>query len=398
MTSAIQLQESLLSHVGSTANAQGRTRVLPVQSWPMVRDQWRSVAMQCTHTTTFLSAEVMDVWIQTVGRSLDAQLCLFEADGLTYACTLLVKSKSKVGPVPVTMVHLNCSGEPDEFSLCLEYNDLLCLPGYEEQAVAALLEQLQRSGCDFAELAGMSESQTCQRILQSLAAPALSNRQNAFVVDLHYFRAKSLDYAQSLSSNCRGAIRRSIKLYEAAYGPVQLASAKDAEEGVRWLEQLMELHQARWEARGERGAFGDPRARYMHRTMVSKLLPKGMVDIVRVTAGEQVIAVLYNFIHRGKVWSYQMGWNPEQDGRMRPGLTADFLTIEHYIRCGHDEYDFLAGDFQYKRSLATTRRALTWYTIPTGTLRSRSLTLARKIREVYRGRYKREFTPVAEVA
>ena len=48
------------------------------------------------------------------------------------------------------------------------------------------------------------------------------------------------------------------------------------------------------------------------------------------------------------------------DSKFSPGLVTLALTIEHNARLGHECFDFLAGDAQYKKPLATHSKPMRW--------------------------------------
>ena len=70
-----------------------------------------------------------------------------------------------------------------------------------------------------------------------------------------------------------------------------------------------------------------------------------------MSAGETAIAYLYNFIDGKTVRYYSSGFLYEADNRLKPGMVAHTLCIEHYLATGMDRYDFMAGEARYKTSL-----------------------------------------------
>jgi CelD/BcsL family acetyltransferase involved in cellulose biosynthesis len=209
--------------------------------------------------------------------------------------------------------------------------------------------------------------------------------EDAFV-DLDGIRANDGDYLATLSGNTRSKIRRSLRLYEKEYGPRSLEVAQDASRAKEWLQVLIRLHEARWHARGLPGAFADDRVRRFHDRLIDRAFGAEAeleVDMVRVAFGEHVAGMLYNLRHRGVVSFYQSGFQYEEDNKLKPGLTAHALAVEHYLAAGAREYDFLAGEpeaAQYKRSLANDARTLAWIELPAPTFRMRAIRAARLLR------------------
>jgi CelD/BcsL family acetyltransferase involved in cellulose biosynthesis len=75
--------------------------------------------------------------------------------------------------------------------------------------------------------------------------------------------------------------------------------------------------------------------------------------LFRLSSGGEVIGILYNFTHGGRMLAYQSGFAYRADEkRAKPGLTCHRRAIEAALDAGLDCYDFLAGGDRYKRSLA----------------------------------------------
>jgi CelD/BcsL family acetyltransferase involved in cellulose biosynthesis len=65
---------------------------------------------------------------------------------------------------------------------------------------------------------------------------------------------------------------------------------------------------------------------------------------------------------------------------------AHALAIEHCCRTGLQEYDFLAGDDQYKKSLANGSRVLSWLVFRKGGPKLAAVDLLRAAKRVLMGR------------
>ena len=185
-------------------------------------------------------------------------------------------------------------------------------------------------------------------------------------------------FLDGLSRNTRYQLRRSARHYEAR-GRLRVHRAGTAEEALAYLDALRVLHQAAWRARGQPGVLGCEQALSFHRALVARGVDRGEVDLLRVTAGEAVLGYLYNFRHRGRVLSYQSGFDYAGAGpHQKPGLTCHHLAIEMYRAQGAAVYDFLAGPDRYKLSLSGPGATLHWVDLMP---RRSVLGLAARVRE-----------------
>lgn len=170
-------------------------------------------------------------------------------------------------------------------------------------------------------------------------------------------------FIDRLSRNTRHQLRRSNREYE-SYGKLKLDRAGTVEVALTYLNKLMLLHDITWTARGKPGAFATEPVRRFHHTLITRGVPAGEVDLLRVTAGPVLVGYLMNFNYNGQVSAYQSGFNYSVVGQhLKPGLTSHYLAIEAYRAAGARLYDFLAGADRYKLSLANAQRWLHWLNV-----------------------------------
>jgi CelD/BcsL family acetyltransferase involved in cellulose biosynthesis len=173
-----------------------------------------------------------------------------------------------------------------------------------------------------------------------------------------------------LGSSTRYQLLRSRRQYEAR-GRLVTHQAADVAEGLALLAELAVLHQARWTARGRPGAFAEPAFRAFHEALVARGLPRGEVELLRVSAVDpersRVIGCLYNFRWRDRVYAYQGGFDYADAGlHQTPGLTCHHAAIAAAIGAGRGIYDFLAGEARYKTSLSNAETQLHWLELTGG--------------------------------
>ncbi len=226
--------------------------------------------------------------------------------------------------------------------LTIEHNGPLVTQGHSVEVTAAILRAAARR-YDLV-LSGMAGTGS-GRVVKSQPAP---------------FAVPGTAYFDRRGANTRQQIRRSDRDF-AAFGPLAIARAETEATAHVWLDAMAGLHQATWIARGRPGSFADPCFGRFHHELIRRGMPRDEIDLLRVTAGDRVVGILYNFRFRGRVSSYQSGFAYDGgDPRLKPGLTCHRMAIEAYGQDGISVYDFLAGDERYKRSLADGVETLHW--------------------------------------
>ena len=255
------------------------------------------------------------------------------------------------------------SGNPERDDIFIEKNGILVERGTPAELLVACLETARRADLDtpaphILRLSGVDEKhlvavRTCDPTIQirTLCSPS---------INLEPLRRSNTTALQITSRNTRYQIRRSERKY-AAFGPLQIKRAENAEEAQSFLTELARLHQRYWRRRGRPGAFANSWFERFHRALINRAFQSGGTDLLQLTAGPKIAGYLYNFVFQGHVSAYQSGFDYDlSDPHLKPGLTAHHLAIEMYLREGARSYDFLAGADRYKVSLSTTSVPMHW--------------------------------------
>lgn len=361
----------------------------PWTAWGEWSAVWGELERASPRPSFFLTPEWVEAWLEIFGPTTKPRIVAFRRDpgGEVAGLCLLVFRTQRLGPFPIHRVYLNTAGEPEADDACVEYNALLCRAGWEDAVAAALAAYLEREKWDEFVASGMSAGPALDALLRSALGGLNVIRSDvpSHFVDLRRFAASSEGYVGTLSRNTREQTRRSRRGLEAR-GPLAIQEVSDLQQASHALTELAALHTASWNARGKPGVFASAAFREFHERLIHKTFLQGRIQLLRMSAGEEKLAVLYNFVYDRKAWFYQSGLRIEADKRLKPGLVAHALAIEHCCRTGLQEYDFLAGDDQYKKSLANGSRVLSWLVFRKGGPKLAAVDLLRAAKRVLMGR------------
>jgi hypothetical protein len=324
---------------------------------------WNKLLLQSAHASFFLTPDWVKTWLDVYGPSLQPEILVFrDHDGPSGTC-LLVRKKRRVGPVWLRSVYLNTAGELPADSVCIEYNDVLTTPGKEAAVADALVAHLDRQPWDEFLLNGCQRDSAVLAIEQSLATQILTRQKEpVHYVDLDVLRQTGISFADSLRQPTRKHVRQYLR-YCGEIGKVSVSVATNAEQALTMLGELKTLHQARWTAKGMQGAFASSLFVEFHEALVRRCFPSGSILLIRVRAGDTPVGIIYGFVFRGVMYFYQSGINYDLPSRVSPGIVANVSAIQHCLENGLSQYDFLAGDAQYKRMLSSAQRQLEWVAV-----------------------------------
>jgi CelD/BcsL family acetyltransferase involved in cellulose biosynthesis len=275
-------------------------------------------------------------------------------------------------------MHLGTAGEP-EGGVFVEYNGL-CTPQAERAEVAhTLVAHLHRTGgWDEVHLNGFDPAH---------AAPLLA-AERRFTVSQKGSPLLELDTAADdlvktlRSRNARATVRRSLR----GISPYTTEWAHDAARAHAILDELKQLHQQRWQARGEPGAFASERFQSFHRRLVERWVPAGRAVVFAVRCANETVAALYGFVVGDTLQYYQGGFRIFDHNKVRAGYAAHLLLAGAARARGLSNYEYLVGDDRYKTELSTTQRTLIWATLVRRRPRAMAIQAARIARRSLRDR------------
>lgn len=348
------------------AAAPVRITLTQVRDLDAVGEAWR--ALECDADPSFFQSWT---WVGCLAaeRFTDPVLLQAERDGAVVGLGLFNRRRRPAG---VETLWLNQCGSPELDSVFVEHNGLLLARDASDllpACLAAILNgglpagrswrrlwgvRIRLSGVDPRHLAAARQT----------GSVLVENDSVAPYVDLTGLASDQDAYLATLSANTRYQIRRSNRCLS-RLGPLVVRHATTLPEALAWLEAMAHMHQAVWTARGEPGAFGNPEFLRFHRALLARALPRGEVELLRISAGSHVMGYLYNFHLGNRVLSYQSGFDYGLTRALagphaKPGLSGHHAAILRAQAAGAASYDFLAGPSRFKRSLARRENRLFW--------------------------------------
>ncbi len=352
---------------------------LPSSARERASEAWRAVETAAPGVPPFVRWDWTELWLKHFGDVVPHEHLIAERGGVPCGAVLLTRSTVSRGPLTVRRLHLGTAGEPAGEGVFVEYNGL-CAPAAERTAVArALLAHARRArGWDELHLDGFAPTH---------AVPLLAVEPR-FTVEQRWSPLLELDQASGdlvdalRSKNARKGVRRSLR----GIWPYTTEWAHDREQAHAILDDLEQLHQQRWLARGEPGAFASPRFRAFHRRLVDRWLPEGRAVVFAVRHEGDTVAALYGFVVDGTLQLYQGGYRMFEHNKVSVGYAALLLLAGAARERGMTGCEYLVGDYHYKTQLSTSKRPLIWARLVRRRPRALAIEAARRARNTVRPR------------
>lgn len=342
-----------------------------------LKSTWQNLEVENNELSFFHSWEWLETWLNIYKP--EVLLVSAKHDGKTVALGLFSRSQeTRHYVVRSNQLRLFQTGDQQEDQIWVEFNDFLCDPDHREEATRACLDALLslKYRCDEIVISMIAKSRA-ESLLNIYDHASVSLRTPTYKKNLQQLSANKEYYLDSLSRNTRYQINRSKKKYETLYGTLKFSFAKNIKQALQYWEEAGELHAKRWHDSG----FRNPKFVSFHKAFMIKNFDSGLIDVVKITAGNHLVAIIYNIIYKQNVYFYLQGLQYETDGKLKPGLTAHSMLIEHYLQNDLKSYDFMGGYSQYKKQLSQEAEPLLILKIQKPLLKFRVENLARRIKQ-----------------
>jgi hypothetical protein len=324
----------------------GRTEMLAL---------WREIEQQVNAPPLLCSADWTEVWLQHFGAIIPHRFAVLCDAGVPFAVALIAHgSHDRDGLAAIHARHVGTAGEPDEHSVCIEYNALMCDPARREAAWTSLIgsldcetdwDELRLDGFAAEDLEGLLNDETNWQW----------TRKPARFVDLDKVRRSGRELVTFFGDSTRKGIRQNLR----HYGDVAVEWATTADHAADIFNDLIVLHQERWRAEGKPGCYASSVFTAFHRDVLARLVPQGRLALFRVRSGGVTLGCSQLLIDRGRVLLYQ-GGRLAGNQKQSPGLVNDYLAMHESLSRGYRAFDFMAGDSIHKQRLTTHTTDLVW--------------------------------------
>jgi CelD/BcsL family acetyltransferase involved in cellulose biosynthesis len=361
-----QTSEMLMTR--SWLNEQVTTRIIREDhEWDSVRRDWDDLYSISPTASTPLEFTWLRNWwhvYQSSARPGSLRIVtVWRATQLIGAVPLYLRC-GRSGQFGLRRLGFISTGEAEFEEICPDYLNILCRPGEDVSSTNAIWRAIEQMSWDHLELLDLPE---CTPLLQcggdgrvqcfSRGVCSMANLAGGFEA-----------YLDRLTSNSRQQARRLLREGDRAGVQFEIV---DVEQAGSAFEELIILHQERWNAEGKPGVFGAPRFVEFHRNLILQWLPVGKVILARLSLASKPVVVLYGFVSGRKFEFYQSGVRFEASDRLRsPGNLAHLLLMKALAGRGIDTYDFLRGSSSYKERLATQENRLVALQVWRPTLRT----------------------------
>lgn len=347
-----------------------RLRVVESSQTEAALQLWRELEERIGTAPLMASEAWTRTWLRYHGETVRYRFLLAETSdadrsdphmtqGLRskYVCGIALVTESHEAKAPLLTLqtrYLGTAGDPPSEGAVVEYNSLLADPGLRPLFIRAVADWLATEAeGDVLCLDGFTNSEAAE--ISADWSPLEVQERESKYLDLDVVRAGGSDVISALGRSTRANLRRKLR----DYGDLQIEWAQSLAQAEENFSELIELHQARWGAVGQPGAFHSQRFTGFQRALLRELFPSGRCVVFRVRHQGTTVGCLLLLNDRGRLLDYLSGL-ADFEQKPSPGLVSHYLCQCEALARGYSAYDFLVGDKRHKENLSTHSQILTW--------------------------------------
>jgi len=324
-------------------------------------EEWENLHIATLHGSFFQNWQWLYAWWKTFNRNRPLFVLAFrEGRDLVGLAPLFQEIRLHWTGLSYTVLRFLGTEKVSSDHLSFLYR-----PGYERAVVREFLNYLEvhQKAWDNVQLSDFSDDSIIIGMLQAEAMARgfalLQNRATQVCPYLSLPECVASLY-DGLSKKLSYNVRRSIRQLHKLGFKMQEVTADD--DYPRAFQEMVRLHNLRWQAVSLPGNFSNIRILDFHRLLLSLKTANWQPRFFLLTNEGKNIAALYAFLYRDKLIYYQSGYDPSYD-RYSPGMALMALIIEHAIGQHLREFDFLRGDESYKWKWTREYRRTMTYSI-----------------------------------
>lgn len=306
----------------------------------------------------FLSNEWLSCWLGSLPSM--PEIILFKRQSQTIGFALLGISKP-MKFLPFRIAHLNQSGQQQQDQVWVEFNNLIGIENAKSACIEALIKSVFRRKHTVRFVVSMcSQPESWTEICDKHHIVYEEEKFNAYRLRLPLLSDEETLLAE-FSSNTRQQLRRSMRSISETLGAISVTRADD-KENLRYLAALGELHVKKWGNTPEGSGFENPCFLKHHKTFITTHPEK--TTLLKLTAGETTLGYGYYLLDGNTALFYCAGINHTiEDNKAKPGYLLHLYAMRYFSEQGFTCYDYMAGEFRYKRSLSNETYSMSSLTL-----------------------------------
>jgi hypothetical protein len=306
-------------------------------------------ALQC-----FMSWEWLSQWLRTY-QDYIAELKIISVlyNDETIAIAPFYISTSKIFGINKNTLSFIATNEPEYCEVASEFIDIAYSTKHKQKITELLTAQLTKltsiTQYSFKDLHKNSLMYLiCQKLKPQMLAYKEQTSGYQFVTNTN----NHPQYSASFLKKKKRIINKYNKICDTKN--CQFIIANNKTDALKLYEQLVKLHQKRWQQKNKPGVFSNTYFYQFHKNLIEQSFDKKMIILSAIKIGNQMISVNYSITWQNILYFYQSGIDEIFKPNISPGLLNHLLLINYCEKKNIKQYNLLksskADDYKSKFS------------------------------------------------
>jgi len=328
-------------------------QLVTLQDIEMIKTHWQCLEKR-SQNSIFLSWQWIENWLKVVTEPL--YLVKANKRGVIVGLGIFVERKRyALGVIPYKQWWLHKTGDKKQDQMWIEYNDFL-LDNEDSKTIRnKIVEYLFKEKKLTQEIVyGLTKLDVFDSFKEQLKIMDMDSRtlleSKGHLID--YNKVSTDDFSDLWSKNTRYQINRSKKILT-QQGDISFRIITKTEEILGVFDNISDLHKKRWHNTKQGSGFSNALFKLFHERMITN--NNEVLQISVLSLNNKDIGFLMNYVYKNTVYFYLSALSDEFSSKVKLGMLLHSESIKYYREQKIFYYDFLAGDAQYKRSLANEK-------------------------------------------
>jgi CelD/BcsL family acetyltransferase involved in cellulose biosynthesis len=333
-----------------------------------LRKEWNTLA-ELSRSTVYQTHEWASLWWKHYGtKSCRLFVLVLRSENAAVGIAPFFVEEKTVGNIVMhRRIALMGSGTAFQNSFGVffddgpsDYLDIMAAPGYESLVMRTMADYLCRSTDRIDDLVLVNIPQ--ESAIRSILIPAMEvdgfvcRQSRGDVCPYLPVPVSVNEYLQNISSSVRRRLNQAQKTVDDG-SLYTLSKMKSLEEFSSALNDIIALHQQRWNRIGYPGLFADERFRSFQQELLTAFHRNGWLWCTTANADGKCVAARLAFTFNNTMYDYLSGFDDTAaSAKRRPGLAIILSMMQNAIDEQRQTIDFLRGEEQYKFELTSEVR------------------------------------------
>lgn len=299
----------------------------------------KQASIQC-----FMSWEWLSQWLQTYQDYITELkvICIMQNDECIAIAPFYISTSKTLGITTKTLSFI-ATNEPEYCEVASEFIDIAYADQHKQKVIELLSDKLSNlTDINKFNFKDLNKHSLMYSVCQQLQSQTMAYKENVTGYQFYINIAEPCQHSASFLKKKKRILNKFEKNSHAQNGQFIIANEKT--QALKLYEQLVELHQKRWQQKSKPGVFSNNYFYEFHRQFIEQYIEKGIIVLSAIQIENQIISVNYSIKWHNTLYFYQSGIDERYKPNLSPGLLNHLLLIQYCKEQDIQQYNLLKSE------------------------------------------------------